>query len=664
MSFTNAQLAQQIADLITYWSSFNEEYSDWLGGTVDGGPGSDGRYPLTNWAGAESLVDSPAKLADNVSGYVGLASASEAAAAASAAAAATSESNASTSASTATAQAALADADRVAAETAEANAASSQTVATAQANLATDRAGYAQEWANLPYNTLVSSAAGGDQVDDYSARHWAEHAASLNPGASPQSYLRSDIADQADAKITFAAGIDVTVGEVDIAGLRALSKTNNFLYINGTSEFTSGTYFGGNVQVGGTLRVNGSMNFDGTTSWNETDVTNWQTAYGWGDHASAGYAAGSHTHAAADITTGTIAPARMSGNMHTVAPAAPIMEFNRWGANYDMDLIVEPGQYGGYSSMTNGPTGFTYDPFWVGASASDVSSLLVVPRTASRGLAWRGETSSVVTAWHYAAWTTTAADADLSLYAKKASPTFTGTVNMSTLYAGNIDSSGSITASSDFKIDSGNGNGLGFWSGPPETYGIYMSSATDGTYGGRVNGETTSDYNIYFEMNSGTNRGFVFETDGNKLFSINPDGVYADVAQLLIQRKGTEGDVRLIVEADSDNLGAETDQAEIWVAQDGRGVLGYFRTVDNNNLEIGSSQTTVGTYTTPVMQWAYNSNAVTMPGSLTVTGNIAAGNIPAYNSFTGSAIVTRHASGYIFSNYFNQSISSTTSGTE
>ena len=42
---------------------------------------------------------------------------------------------------------------------------------------------------------------------------------------------------------------------------------------------------------------------------------------------------------------------------------------------------------------------------------------------------------------------------------------------------------------------------------------------------GRITGETTSDYNQYFEMNSGTNRGFVFETDGTKLFAINPDGV-------------------------------------------------------------------------------------------------------------------------------------------
>ncbi|MHC4302669.1 MAG: hypothetical protein ACYS7Y_35870, partial [Planctomycetota bacterium] len=142
MSFTNAQLGQKISDLIDFWSSFNEEYKNWLGGTVGGGPSSDGDYPLTDYTGVESLVACPAKLEDDVSGYVGLASASAAAAAASEAAAATSESNASTSASTATAQAVLADADRVAAELAETNAQDSAVTATAQANLATDRAGY------------------------------------------------------------------------------------------------------------------------------------------------------------------------------------------------------------------------------------------------------------------------------------------------------------------------------------------------------------------------------------------------------------------------------------------------------------------------------------------------------------------------------------------
>lgn len=88
---------------------------------------------------------------------------SAAAAAASAAAAlvsennaATSESNASTSASNAAASAAAAAAE----------------VVNAQAEVT-----YAAEWANKAEDSLVSAAAGGDLVDDYSALHWANKAA-------------------------------------------------------------------------------------------------------------------------------------------------------------------------------------------------------------------------------------------------------------------------------------------------------------------------------------------------------------------------------------------------------------------------------------------------------------------------------------------------------
>ncbi len=37
-----------------------------------------------------------------------------------------------------------------------------------------------------------------------------------------------------------------------------------------------------------------------------TDITQWNTAYGWGNHASAGYASGTHVHSAGDITSGTL----------------------------------------------------------------------------------------------------------------------------------------------------------------------------------------------------------------------------------------------------------------------------------------------------------------------------------------------------------------------
>ena len=56
--------------------------------------------------------------------------------------------------------------------------------------------------------------------------------------------------------------------------------------------------------------------------------------------------------------------------------------------------------------------------------------------------------------------------------------------------------------------------GIRFWSGD-DRYSIRMSESSNSTYGGRVAGETTSDYNMYFTMAAGTNRGFVFRNSNS-----------------------------------------------------------------------------------------------------------------------------------------------------
>lgn len=47
----------------------------------------------------------------------------------------------------------------------------------ASASAAADEVTYAAEWANKAEDSLVSAAAGGDEIDDYSALHWASKAA-------------------------------------------------------------------------------------------------------------------------------------------------------------------------------------------------------------------------------------------------------------------------------------------------------------------------------------------------------------------------------------------------------------------------------------------------------------------------------------------------------
>jgi hypothetical protein len=135
--------------------------------------------------------------------------------------------------------------------------------------------------------------------------------------------------------------------------------------------------------------------------------------------------------------------------------------------------------------------------------------------------------------------TTTAITSTLAITA----PTFTGalsgnattaTTATTATSAGNADTVDSLHASSFFRSDtsnsvdarfaSGDGRGVRFWDS--DSYKIWMSSATNTTYGGRISGDTNSDYNMYFRMAGGTNRGFVFESAyATKLLAINPAGV-------------------------------------------------------------------------------------------------------------------------------------------
>lgn len=148
-----------------------------------------------------------------------------------------------------------------------------------------------------------------------------------------------------------------------------------------------------------------------------------------------------------------------------------IAQYDRFGSNQDMAGTSDwdEGFYGGYQTMTNGPSGMTYDPFLVMGSASDVRSFLVVPRTASRALAYKGSYSTGVThtAWHYAGWTTTVGDADLSIYAKSGS-----------IVAADIDAE----ASTDGYVLTSDGAGNAAWeavtggSGLPTTGGTMTGS--------------------------------------------------------------------------------------------------------------------------------------------------------------------------------------------
>lgn len=79
-----------------------------------------------------------------------------------------------------------------------------------------------------------------------------------------------------------------------------------------------------------------------------------------------------------------------------------------------------------------------------------------------------------------------------------------------------------LANSVDVRLSAGDGRGIRFWDN--DSYKICMSIATNSTYGGRMTGDTTSDYNMYFKMSSGTNRGFVFKGTSGDVMGIDGSG--------------------------------------------------------------------------------------------------------------------------------------------
>lgn len=76
----------------------------------------------------------------------------------------------------------------------------------------------------------------------------------------------------------------------------------------------------------------------------------------------------------------------------------------------------------------------------------------------------------------------------------------------------------------NYGANQGNGYGLKFWNS--DSYKVYMSATTDTTWGGRL--DATSDYNMYFKMTGGTNRGFVFRSGDTNVAQIDASGnIYA-----------------------------------------------------------------------------------------------------------------------------------------
>lgn len=608
MSFSNAQLAQKISDLIDYWSSFSVEYADWLGGTVSGGPNSDGEYPLTDYTGTETLVKSPAKLQDDVDNITTGATAQANAAAASAAAASTSETNAAASAATATAQAALADADRVAAELAETNSTNAANTSTTQANLATARAGYAAEWANKAEDSLISVAAGGDNIDDYSALHWsaksADSAAASAASAAAALVSETNAAASAAAAATFDPALYAaladnetitgnytfqmdTIGDFvfrrnGTTGAAGIAFRNDDAAVKGYIGFGDESYFkiwkGADASVifqisdTGNITQVGSITATGAVTGSNLNVSNWDTAYGWGDHAGL-YSLVSHNHA------GVYEPADA-----TILKDADIgVTVAAFAHNHSG--VYEPVD----ASLVRSGT-LTQEDNYTYLNRNNASNpVLHVAQVGAGPIARFGKAPSLG----------------------------------STAYTAEITfgSDGAITA-----------EGL---------------TVNDVTQTARLNIIHSTSGNTHFNWSSNGENYITHKNTGFTRFR-EFDGVSTYTTRMELDST----DFKLSL--------ASTGALEI---------TGSSYKTNPAGIRLGQYTSTIGYIQAPlngkIVMWTDGTAQIAEFNddlSVNFAGPITASNIPAYNSFTGGAIVTRHGSGYIFSNYFNQSIGSSTTG--
>lgn len=239
----------------------------------------------------------------------------------------------------------------------------------------------------------------------------------------------------ATGRIDFGAGIDVAGGVTQVETLTASGAVTFSSTLAVTGALTAASY-GGILEANlldksAAETVTGNWIFSGLLTIPELSVTAHEAAI---NHDNLlGFVANEHIDWTVDAGV-QIAADNLAPDVLGETPAYPIVTYDRFptGSGTDYDAILDSGTFGMASGHLNGPGLGTLNSLMVLRNSSDVRVQVEFPRLVSYPLAYRGYSSLTWGAWHYTGWTTTLADADLSLYPRKAEDaTITGAWNFS-----------------------------------------------------------------------------------------------------------------------------------------------------------------------------------------------------------------------------------------
>lgn len=247
MAITNAQLAQQVSELLDYWRTRDLQFAEWLSGSPTGGPYGDGRYPLSDYLGVIQYLFCPAALESGVTS-------SGSSAALSAALAGSSKDQALLAQTAAVAAQNQALAHRDDARAARDLALQYRNEAANSMSMAATHRNKAREWASKDVDVVVESGL-------YSARHYAIKTSELLAGIA-------DDVEQSTMNATLALGYknDAEDSAADAAASALAAQTwNPANYIaRAGSTMTGGLIIGDGTSALTTLTISNNAAIAGT----------------------------------------------------------------------------------------------------------------------------------------------------------------------------------------------------------------------------------------------------------------------------------------------------------------------------------------------------------------------------------------------------------------